>query len=62
MRQYECMTTENEKIQDYSSFFRVGDSPAKVSHLIANNLLPNTANKDDKQEEEEEDRSRKARK
>jgi hypothetical protein len=60
MRQYECMTTENEKIQDYSSFFRVGDSPAKVSHLIANNL-PNTANKDDEQEEEE-DRSRKARK
>lgn len=52
MRQHECMTAESKKIQDYSSFFCVGDSLAKVLHLIANHL-PNAAKKDDKQEDDD---------
>jgi hypothetical protein len=51
MRQHECMTAGSEKIQYYSSFFRVGDSLPKVLHLIAN-YLPNPAKKDDKREED----------
>ena len=58
MRQHECMTAESKKIQDYSSFFRVGDSFPKVLHLVANHLLPNAGKKDDKREDD--DRSRKA--
>ena len=48
MCQHERMTTEVEKIQDYSRFLPVGDSLPKVLHLIANHL-PNEAKKDDKQ-------------
>ncbi len=52
MRKHECMTAESKKIQNYSSFFRVGNSLSKVLHLIAN-PLPNAAKKDDKREDDD---------
>jgi hypothetical protein len=52
MGQHECMTAESKKIQYCSSFFRVGDSPHEVLHLIANHPLRSAAKKDDKQEDD----------
>ena len=49
---HECMIAESKKIQYYSSFFRVGDSPPEVLHLIANYPLRSAAKKDDKREDD----------
>ncbi len=52
MRQHERMIAESQKIQDYSSFFLVGDSLSKVLHLVPNHL-PNAAKKDNKWEDDD---------
>ena len=49
---HECMIAESKKIQDYSSFFCVGDSLPKVLHFIANHPLPNAAKKVDKRKDD----------